>query len=128
MHDGCLPSFNRTMKWVVLRELCRLDWSFLFQVWVIKKNVGKTLESIKIPSTDLKNILDEVRFEDQFTSSRCRGWLILPPQRYLRADILFPGCKFDCRITIRALAGMLTIIIKLFIARTLPTNLDIISL
>ncbi|XP_068694045.1 uncharacterized protein [Montipora foliosa] len=74
------------------------------KVWVIKKNVGKTLESVTIPSTDLKNILDEVRFEDQFTSSRCRGWLILPPQRYLRADILFPGCEFDCRITIRALA------------------------
>ena len=72
----------------------------------MKKNVGKTLESIIIPFTDLKNILDEVCFEDEFTSSRCRGWFFLPSQRYLRADILFPGCEFDCRLTIRALAGM----------------------
>ncbi|XP_068688929.1 uncharacterized protein [Montipora foliosa] len=75
-----------------------------FKVWVTKKNVGKTLESIVIPFTDLNNILDEVCFEDQVTSSRCRGWLILPAQRYLQADILFPGCEFDCRFTILALA------------------------
>ncbi|XP_068739107.1 uncharacterized protein [Montipora capricornis] len=75
-----------------------------FKVWVMKKNVGKTLESIIFPFTDLKNILDEVCFEDEFTSSRCRGWFFLPSQRYLRADILFPGCEFDCRLTIRALA------------------------
>ncbi|XP_068739102.1 uncharacterized protein [Montipora capricornis] len=76
-----------------------------FKVWVIKKNVGKTLKRIVIPFTDLKNLLDEVCFEERFTSSRCRGYLILPPQRYLRANILFPGCDFDCRLTIHALAA-----------------------
>ncbi|XP_068741446.1 uncharacterized protein [Montipora capricornis] len=76
----------------------------IFKAWVTKKNVAEKLEGIPIPYTDVKNILDEVDFHDPFTSSRCRGWLIFPRQRYLRADILFPGCEFDCRLLVRVLA------------------------
>ena len=79
----------------------------LTQVWVTKKNLGKKLEDIPIPSSDVMNLLDEVHFEDQLTRSRCRGWLVLPSRRYLQADILFPGCEFDCRLTIRERSGML---------------------
>lgn len=32
---------------------------------------------------------------------------MLPYQRYLRTDILFPGCEFDCRLTITGYSGML---------------------
>ena len=53
------------------------------------------------------NLLGEVHFEDELTRSRCRGWLVLPSRRYLQADILFPGCEFDCRLTIRERSGML---------------------
>ena len=76
------------------------------QVWVTKENVGKKLEDIPIPFSDVKNILDEIHFEDDLTRSRCRGWLVLPSRRYLQADILFPGCEFDCRLTIRGRTGM----------------------
>ena len=58
-------------------------------------------------SVDVKNVLGEVHFEDELTRSRCRGWLVLPSRRYLQADILFPGCEFDCRLTIRERLGML---------------------
>ena len=78
----------------------------VLQVWVIKKNTGKKLEDIPSPFTDVKNIFDEVKFEDELTQSRCRGWLVAPSRRYLQADILFPGCKFDCRLTIRGRTGM----------------------
>ncbi|KAL9958476.1 hypothetical protein ACROYT_G035492 [Oculina patagonica] len=71
------------------------------KVWVTQKNVDKRLEDIPIPFSDVKNILDEIHFEDELTRSRCRGWLVLPSRRYLQADILFPGCEFDCRFTIR---------------------------
>ena len=80
---------------------------FITQVWVIKKNLGKTLEDVPIPSGDVKNILDEIQFKDELTRSRCRGWLILPSRRYLQADVMFPGCEFDCRLTIRGRTGMM---------------------
>jgi len=74
------------------------------QVWVTKKNLSKKLEEIPIPFSDVKNILEEIRFKDDATRKRCRGWLVLPSRRYLQADILFPGCEFDCRLTIRGRA------------------------
>ena len=76
------------------------------QVWITRSNTGKKLEDIPIPFNDVKNILDEIHFEDEFTRSRCRGWLVLPSRKYLQADILFPGCEFDCRLTIRGRMGM----------------------
>ncbi|XP_020623172.1 uncharacterized protein LOC110060719 isoform X2 [Orbicella faveolata] len=71
------------------------------KVWVTQNNANKRLEDIPIPFNDVKNILEEIHFEDELTRSRCRGWLVLPSRRYLQADILFPGCEFDCRFTIR---------------------------
>lgn len=76
------------------------------QVWITRSNTRKKLEDIPIPFNDVKNILDEIHFEDEFTRSRCRGWLVLPSRKYLQADILFPGCEFDCRLTIRGRMGM----------------------
>ena len=74
-------------------------------MWVAKEDTRKKLEDIPIPSSDVKNILDEIHFEDESTRSRCRGWLILASRRYLQADILFPGCEFDCRLTVRGKTG-----------------------
>lgn len=76
------------------------------QVWVTKEETRKNLEDIPIPSSDVKNLLESIHFEDELTRSRCRGWLVLPPRRHLQADILFPGCKFDCRFTVRGQAGV----------------------
>ncbi|XP_074606683.1 uncharacterized protein LOC141859725 isoform X2 [Acropora palmata] len=70
------------------------------KLWATKKNLGKRLDDIPLPSRDLKNVLEEIHFKDELTRLRCRGWLLLPPQRFMRADILFPGCDFDCRLTI----------------------------
>jgi len=75
------------------------------QVWVAKEDTKKKLEEIPIPSSDVKNILDEIHFEDELTRARCRGWLVLPSRRYLQADILFPGYEFDCRFTVRGQTG-----------------------
>ena len=75
------------------------------QVWATKEGTTKKLEDIPIPFSDIKNILEEIHFEDELTRSRCRGWLVLPSRRYLQADILFPGCEFDCRLTIRGRTG-----------------------
>ena len=77
------------------------------QVWIAKKNVGKKLEDLEIPFSDVKNVLEEMHFKDDATRSLCRGWLVLPSRRYLQTDILFPGCEFDCRLTIRGRTGML---------------------
>ena len=76
-------------------------------MWVTKKNVGKKLEDIPVPLSDVKNILKELEFKDEATRFRCRGWLILPSRKYLQADILFPGCPFDCRPNIRGRIGMI---------------------
>ena len=74
-------------------------------MWVAKEDTKEKLEDIPIPSSDVKNILEEIHFEDELTRSRCRGWLVLPSRRYLQADILFPGCEFDCRFTVRGQTG-----------------------
>ena len=58
-----------------------------------------------VPFSDVKNILEEIYFEDEKTRSRCRGWLALPSRRFLQADILFPGSELDCRITLRKRNG-----------------------
>lgn len=63
------------------------------------------LEEIPIPFGDLKNVLEELHFEDESTRARCRGWLVLQSKKFLQANIIFPGCKTDCRIIIRALTG-----------------------
>ena len=86
---------------VMLTELTTL----IQQVWVAKEETRKKLEDIPIPSSDVKNLLETIDFEDELTRSRCRGWLVLPPRRYLQADILFPGCTFDCRFTVRGQTG-----------------------
>ena len=70
-----------------------------------KMNVGKKLEDIPAPFSDVKNILKEIEFKDETTRSRCRGWLVLRSRNYLQADILFPGCAFDCRLNIRGRIG-----------------------
>ena len=74
-------------------------------MWVTKKNVGKKLEDIPAPFSDVKNILKEIEFKDKATRSRCRGWLVLPSRKYLQANILFPGCAFDCRLHVRGRIG-----------------------
>ena len=79
--------------------------AMILQVWVAKEDVNKKLEEIPIPFSDVKNILEDIHFKDELTRSRCRGWLVFPSRRYLQADILFPGCEFDCRLTIRGRTG-----------------------
>ena len=74
-------------------------------MWVAKEGTMKKLEDIPIPSSDVKNILEEIHFEDESTRSRCRGWLVLASRRYLQADILFPGCEFDCRFSVGGQTG-----------------------
>ena len=75
-------------------------------MWVARENVIESLEDIEIP---LVNILEEIHFEDEVTRSRCRGWLVLKSRRYLQADILFPGCKYDCtRLAIHGPAGKMS--------------------
>lgn len=69
------------------------------------KGLKKILEDIPIPFSDVKNIVEELRFEDEATRARCRGWLVLQSKKFLQANILFPGCESDCRISIRALTG-----------------------
>lgn len=54
---------------------------------------------------DVKNIVEELYLEDAFTRSRCRAWLVLSSQKYLQADIIFPGFEVDCRMMIRALSS-----------------------
>ena len=70
-----------------------------------KSSVKKKLEDIPIPFSDVKNVLEEIQFEDETTQSRCRGWLVLKSRKYLQTDILFPGCELDCRFTIRERRG-----------------------
>lgn len=70
------------------------------QVWVAKSSVKKRLEDIPIPFSDVKNVLEEIRFEDETMQSRCRGWLVLKSRRHLKRDILFPGCELDCRFIV----------------------------
>ena len=77
-----------------------------FQVWVVKKDVEEKFERIPTPATDVRNIMEEIHFTDESTRSRCRGWVVLPSRRYLQADILFPGCEFDCRLIINEHAGI----------------------
>lgn len=72
------------------------------QVWVSNYKVKSGLESV--PS-DLKNRLEEIYFQDEATRLRCKGWLVLKSIKHLQADIMFPGCEFDCRFTIRARTG-----------------------
>ena len=69
------------------------------------KAINKNLEEIPIPFRDLKNVVEELRFEDELTRTRCRGWLVLQSKKILQANIIFPGSNVDCRISIRALTG-----------------------
>lgn len=89
--------------------MSRYDLSFITpqgrslrcKVWVANQDVQTKLEEIPIPFSDIKHVVEELHFEDEFTRSRCRGWLVLPSQKYLQADIIFPGCQVDCRLMIR---------------------------
>ncbi|PFX14682.1 hypothetical protein AWC38_SpisGene21145 [Stylophora pistillata] len=91
--------------------MARYDLTFLSpnsqpmrcKVWVVNKDVGKKLEEIPIPFHDLKNIVEELRFEDEPTRARCRGWLVLQSKKIIQVNIIFPGSDIDCRITLRAL-------------------------
>ncbi|KAJ7392659.1 hypothetical protein OS493_010310 [Desmophyllum pertusum] len=73
------------------------------KVWVANKEVKKKLKEIPIPFQDLKNIVKELRFEDEQTRERCRGWLVLQSKKFLQVNIIFPSSDIDCRMTIRAL-------------------------
>ncbi|PFX13629.1 putative serine/threonine-protein kinase pats1, partial [Stylophora pistillata] len=75
------------------------------KVWVTKKDGKEKLEGIPIPVTDVRNIMEEIHFTDESTRLRSRGWVVLPSRRCLQADILFPGCEFDCRLIINEHAG-----------------------
>lgn len=70
-----------------------------------KKDLKTKLEEIPIPFRDLKNVVEELRFEDEATRARCRGWLVLQSKKFHQANIIFPGSNVDCRISIRALTG-----------------------
>lgn len=91
--------------------MARYDLTFLSpnsqpmrcKVWVANKDVGKKLEEMPIPFHDLKNIVEELRFEDEPTRTRCRGWLVLQSKKIIQVNIIFPGSDIDCRITLRAL-------------------------
>ena len=67
--------------------------------------MGKKLEEIPIPFDDLKNVVEELRFEDESTRARCRGWLVLHSKKFLDVNIIFPGSDVDCRINLRAVMG-----------------------
>ena len=69
------------------------------------KRVEKKLDEIPIPFSDVSNVVEELRFEDESTRARCRGWLVLQSKKFLQSDIVFPGCNIDCRLFIRALTG-----------------------
>ena len=76
------------------------------QVWVVKKDAKEKLKDIPTPAADVRSIMEEIHFTDESTRSRCRGWVVLQSRRYLQADILFPGCEFDCRLLIDEHAGI----------------------
>ena len=106
----------------MLHVLC---FSFLIkQVWVAKSSVKKKLEDIPIPFCDVKNVLEEIQFEDETTQSRCRGWLVLKSRKYLQTDILFPGCELDCRFTMRERRGKnnnFCLVFGLYVKRASPS-------
>lgn len=91
--------------------IARYDLSFLSprsqaircKVWVARKDVKTKLEGIPVPFNDVSNIVEELRFEDEATSERCRGWLVLQSKKFLVANIIFPGCEIDYRLIMRAL-------------------------
>ena len=88
-------------------EISQYNPSFLTQIWVANENCKQSLEDIPIPF-DVKNILGEIHVKDEHTRSRCRGWLVLKSRKYFKADILFPGCEFDCRFHIRGRKGRIS--------------------
>ena len=79
-----------------------------------KEGIKKTLEEIPIPFRDLKNVVEELRFEDEPTRLRCRGWLVLKSKQFLRANIIFPGSDIDCRLSIRARSGNIVLVPAVF--------------
>ncbi|XP_068676260.1 uncharacterized protein [Montipora foliosa] len=91
--------------------MARYDLSFLSprsqaircKVWVVRKDVKTKLEEIPVPFNDVSNIVEELRFEDEATRERCRGWLVLQSKKFFLANVIFPGCEIDYRFIIRAL-------------------------
>ena len=47
------------------------------------KRVEKKLDEIPIPFSDVSNVVEELRFEDESTRARCRGWLVLQSKKFL---------------------------------------------
>ena len=122
---SCSCNFTRTTSLYFSSFSRCIIGKLLSQVWVAKRNVGKKLEDIPAPLSDVKNILKKIEFKDETTRSRCRGWLVLPSRKYLQADILFPGCAFDCRLHIRGRIGTIFCYEYVSGSITLQWNLDL---
>ena len=121
---SCSCNFTRTTSLYFSSFSRCIIGKLLSQVWVAKRNVGKKLEDIPAPLSDVKNILKKIEFKDETTRSRCKGWLVLPSRKYLQADILFPGCAFDCRLHIRGRIGKIFCYEYVSGSITLQWNLD----
>ena len=91
---------------LVYRMIFQKLFIHFVQVWVENKDAKEKLEDIPSPATFVRNIMEEIHFTDESTRSRSRGWVVLPSRRYLRANILFPGCEFDCRLIINKHEGI----------------------
>ena len=88
------------------KDIKVVTWFFYVQqICVLNKDSEKTMIEKAVPSSEVKNILEEIYFEDEKTRSRCRGWLALPSRWFLPVDILFPESEPDCRITLRKRGG-----------------------
>ena len=71
-----------------------------------KEGIETELEEIPSSIREPKNIVEKLRFEDETTRARCRGWLTLKSSKpFLKANIIFPGSDVDCRLSVRARSG-----------------------
>ena len=92
-----LPSLNLREK--PRRVILSFAFVLFHQVWIKNKDCEGSQH--EIPYGDVKNVLQEFTFKDKKTNDRCKGWICYPSVKRLRADIAFPGCDLDCRLTIR---------------------------
>ena len=98
-------AFSLSSPSLTLREKPRrviLSFAFVLfhQVWIKNKDCEAGSQH-EIPYGDVKDVLQEFTFKDKKTNDRCKGWICYPSVKRLRADIAFPGCDLDCRLTIR---------------------------
>ena len=47
---------------------------------------------------EIKNKVDVLQFKDPKMQQLAKGWLTLESANALRADILMPACRYDCRV------------------------------